>query len=49
MKIIVPLRSYPTRNGKFQKISNKIKKIEKYDDGHILSQTRLEKAEKERK
>ena len=45
----VPFRSYLTRNGKFQKNSNKIEKIEKYHDGHISSQNRLEKAEKDRK
>ena len=49
IKIIVPFRPYPTRDRKFQKISNKIEKIEKYHDGHISSQNRLEKAEKEGK
>ena len=49
IKIAVPFRSHSTRNRKFQKISNKIEKIEKYHDGHISSQNKLEKAEKERK
>ena len=49
IKIFVPFRSYPTRNRKFQKNSKKIKKIKKYHDGFILSQNRLDKAEKERK
>ena len=42
-------RSYPTRNRKFQKNSKKIQKIKKYHYGFILSQNRLEKAEKKRK
>ena len=37
------------RNRKFQKNSKKIQKIKKYHYGFILSQNRLEKAEKERK
>ena len=49
MKIIVPIRSYPTNNWKFQKNSNKIRKSNKYPYGFILSQNRLKKAEKERK
>ena len=39
----------PSRNRKFQKNSKKIQKIKKYHDGFILSQNRLDKAEKERK
>ena len=49
IKIFVPFRSYPTRNIKLQKNSKKIQKIKKYHYGFILSQNRLEKAEKERK
>ena len=49
IKIFVPFRSYPTRNKKFQKNSKKILKIKKYRYGFILSQNRLEKAEKGRK
>ena len=30
IKIIVPLRSYPTRNRKFQRNSKKIEKVKKY-------------------
>ena len=45
----VPFRSYPTRNRKFQKNSEKIQKIEKYHYGFLSSQNRFEKAEKERK
>ena len=45
----VPFRSYPTRNLKFQKNSNKIEKIKKYHYGLNSSKNRLEKAEKERK
>ena len=41
----VPFYSYPTRNRKFQKNSNK---IQKYHYGIISSQNRLENAEKER-
>ena len=37
-KIVVPLRSYPTRNLKFQKNSIKIKKVKKYHYGFISSQ-----------
>ena len=48
-KIIVPFRSYPTCNRKFQKNSNKIEKIKKYHYGLISSQNRLEKAEKDKK
>ena len=46
IKIIVPLRFYPTRNRKFQK---NIKKIKKYDYGLISSQNCGEKTEKEGK
>ena len=45
----VPFRSFPTRNLKFQKNSNKIEKIKKYHYGLVSSQNRLEKAEKGRK
>ena len=44
IKIIVPFRSYPTRNRKFQKNN---KKIKKYYYEFISSQTRLEIDEKE--
>ena len=46
IKIIVPIRSYPTRNREFQKNREKIKKP-RY--GFFSSQNSLEKAEKERK
>ena len=49
IKIFVPFCSNPTRNRKFQKNSKKIQKIKKYHYEFILSQHRLEKAEKERK
>ena len=49
MKIIVPFRSYPTRNVKFQKNSKKCEKIKKYHYGLISDQNRLEKSEKEEK
>ena len=46
----VPFRSYPMRNIKFQKNSQKIQKKKKKNHyGAISSQNRLEKAEKERK
>ena len=45
----VPFRSYPKRNGKFQRNSKKIKNIKKNHYGVISSQNRLEKAEKNRK
>ena len=48
IQIIVSFRSYPMRNRKFQTNSKKIQKIIKYYCGFILSQNRLEKAEKER-
>ena len=35
---IVPHRSYPTRNRKFQRNSKKIKKVKKYRYGFISSQ-----------
>ena len=46
---MVPFRSYPKRNRKFQKNSKKIKKIQKYNYGFVASQNRMEKTEKERK
>ena len=49
IKIIVPLRSYPTRNRKFQKNSKKIQKFKKYHYRFISGQNRLENDEKERK
>ena len=49
IKFVVAFRSYPTRNSKFQKNSNKIKKIKIYHYGFISSQNRLVKAEKEKK
>ena len=49
IKIIVSLRSYPTRNRKFQKNSKKIQKFKKSHYGFISSENRLEKDEKERK
>ena len=48
-KIIVPFRSYRTRNCKFQKNSNKIEKIKIYHYSINSNQNRLEKAEKEKK
>ena len=48
-KIIVPFRSYPTGNRKFQKNSKKIQKIIKSHFGLILRQNSLETDEKERK
>ena len=49
IKIVVPFRSYPKRNRKFQKNSKKIQKIKIYHYGFILSQNRLGTDEKERK
>ena len=49
IKIVVPSRSPPTRNRKFQKNSKKIQKIKKYNYGFISSQNRWEKAENDRK
>ena len=48
-KIIVPFRSYPTRNTNFEKNSKKIQKTKKYHYGFISIQNRLEEAEKNRK
>ena len=51
IKIIVPFRSYPMCNKKFQKkkIGKKFKKLKQYHYCLISSQNRLEEAEKERK
>ena len=49
MKILVPFRSYPSRNIKFQKNSKKGRKIKQCQYGLISGQNRLEKSEKERK
>ena len=49
IKSIIPFRSYPTRNGKFQKNSKKIQKFKKCHYGFISSKTKLENDEKERK
>ena len=49
IKIIVPFRSYTTRNRKFEKNGKKIQKINKYRYGFISSLNRLEKDEKGRK
>ena len=43
IKILVPFRSYPTRNTKFQKNSQKIQNIKKYQYGNISGKNRLEK------
>ena len=43
---MLPFRSYPRRERKFQKNG---KKIQKYQGGIIISQNRFEKAGKERK
>ena len=43
------ISSYPTRNLKFQKNSNKIQKIKIYHYGFISSQNGMEMAEQERK
>ena len=48
INIVVPFRSYPMRNRKFQKNSNKIKKNKKYHDGYISSHHRLKEDEKGR-
>ena len=45
----VPFRSYPTRNRKFQKNSEKIQKTKQYHYGFVLSQNWLENAEKKKK
>ena len=49
IKIIVPFRSYTTRNRKFEKNGKKIQKIKKCHYDFISKQYRLGKAEKERK
>ena len=49
IKIVVPFRSYPTRNRKFQKNSKKIQKMKIYNYGFISSQNRLGTDEKARK
>ena len=49
IKIIVPFRSYPMRNWKFQKNNKKIQKIKMYHNEIISSQSRLEKDGKNRK
>ena len=50
IKIIVPFRSYSTRNRKLQQNSKKIQKIKKKCHyGFNSSKKRVEKAEKERK
>ena len=49
IKIIVPFLYNPTRNRKFQKKSKKIQKTKKWRYGFISSQSRSEKAGKERK
>ena len=43
IKIFVPFRSYPTRNTKFQKNSQKIQHIKKYQYCNISGENRLEK------
>ena len=43
IKIFVPFHSYPTRNTKFQKNSQKTQKIKKYQYGNISGENRLEK------
>ena len=43
IKIIVPFRSDPTRNIKFQKNSQKIQNIKNYQYGNISGGNRLEK------
>ena len=49
IKIVVPVRSHPTRNTKLKKNSKKIQKIKKNHYGFISTQNRLEMGEKERK
>ena len=46
IKIIIPFRSYSTRNRNLKKIAKKIQKIEKYHYCFILRQNRLERAKK---
>ena len=48
IKIVVPFRTNPMRNRKFQKTSKKIQKIKKYHYGVISSQNWLEKAQREK-
>ena len=48
IKIIVPLRSYPTRNCKFQKkIAKKLKKLKNTIMASFQAKNRLEKVGKE--
>ena len=49
IKNVVPFRSHPMRNKKFQKNSKNFQKIKKPCYGFFSSQNSLEKAEKERK
>ena len=49
IKIIVPLRSYPTRIRKFQKNSKKIKKVKKYHYSFISSQKQVGKGREREK
>ena len=49
IKIVVPFRSHPTRNRKFQKNSKNFQKIKKPCYGFFSRQNSLENAEKERK
>ena len=49
IKSIIPFRSYPTRNRKFQKNNKKTRKTKKYRYGFISSENRVEKDENERK
>ena len=49
INVVVPFRSYATRNRKFQKKGKIFKKIKKYHYGYILSQYRLKEDEKGRK
>ena len=42
IKIFVPFRSYPTRNTKFQKNSQKNQNIKKYQYGNISGKNRFE-------
>ena len=43
IKIFVLFRSYPTRNTKFQKNSQKIQNIKYYQYGNISGENRLKK------
>ena len=49
IKIIVPLRSYRTRNRKFKKIAKKLKKLKNTIMDSFRAKNRLEKEEKETK